>query len=272
MKNDRWMLTPALRWQGSIRNGTSTAIGVQDNLPEQTESFLGAQLGASYAVTTRVTFSANAGNFFREPSFGELFGSFGLVNGNPSLQPEEGTNLDIGVSYDTDKFKLQAVVFQNRSDELIVTTFDARGIGRPSNTGKAEVTGLELEASWKPWPAWQIIANATFQNPRNENPFSGFDNRQLPGEARRTAFARLNYQPGLTTWWYEWRASQERFFDSANLLRAEDTSLHSIGLDRKYKRWQLSAQVLNLSDISVEDFNGFPKPGRHFAVAITYAL
>ena len=270
--NDRWMLTPALRWQGSVRDGTSTAMGVPANLPRERESELGAQLGASYAVTPMVSLSANVGNYFREPAFGELFGSSGLVNGNPSLQPEEGTNMDIGVSYDADTLRLQAVVFQNRSDELIVTTFDARGIGRPTNTGKARVTGLELETSWKPLPAWQIIANATLQNPRNENSFSGFNNKQLPGEARRTAFVRVNYQPGSTTWWYEWRASQERFYDSANLLPAEDTSLHSIGLDMKYRRWQINAQVQNLTDTTVEDFNGFPKPGRQVAVAATYTF
>ena len=145
--DDRWMLTPALRWQGSNRNGTSTAIGVAERPPEQTESELGAQLGASYALTPSLILSANAGNYFREPAFGELFGSIGLVNGNPSLQPERGTNLDIGVSYETKKMTLQAIAFLNRSDELIVTTFNARGIGRPSNTGKAEVSGLELDLS-----------------------------------------------------------------------------------------------------------------------------
>ena len=270
--DDRWMLTPALRWQGSVRNGTSTAIGVPTDLPEQNESALGAQLGASYSLTPAVTLTANAGNTFREPAFGELFGSLGLINGNPSLEPEEGTNLDFGMSYETDRLKLQAVVFQNLSDELIVTTFDARGIGRPSNTGKAEVTGLELEASWQPLPTLRLNANATLQNPRNRNPFKGFENKQLPGEARRAVFARINYKPGPTTYWYEWSANRERFYDSANLLRAENTSLHSLGLDMKYNRWLVSAQIQNVANTTVEDFNGFPKPGRQVAVAVTYTL
>lgn len=270
--NDRWMLTPALRWQGSVRNGTSTAIGVPTDQPERTESELGAQLGASYAVTPTITLSANAGNTFREPAFGELFGSLGLINGVPTLEPERGTNMDIGVGYQVNSLELQAVVFQNRSDELIITTYDARGVGRPFNTGKAEVTGLELEASWQPLPTWRLNANTTLQNARNRNPFSGFENKQLPGEARSTAFARISFKPGPTSYWYEWRASRDRFYDSANLLRAENTSLHSIGLDMKHKRWHVSAKIQNVTDTLVEDFNGFPKPGKQFAVAVSYTL
>lgn len=167
---------------------------------------------------------------------------------------------------------LQAIAFLNRSDELIVTTFNARGIGRPSNTGKAEVSGLELDISWTPLSALKINANATFQNARNQNTFTSFTNNQLPGEARRTAFARVNYQPGSTNYWYEWRADRDRFFDSANLLPAEDTSLHAVGFDLQYERWQVSAQIQNLTDTTVEDFNGFPKPGRQFAIPVTHAL
>lgn len=268
--DDRWIVTPALRWQGSARNGTTTAIGVPTELNELKESALGAQLGASYAVTPTVTLSANAGNTYREPAFGELFGSIGLINGTPTLEPERGTNLDIGVRYQNKHLKLQATAFQNRSDELIVTSFDARGIGRPSNTGEAEVTGLEMDIVWQIEPKWRFTANATVLNPRNRNPFQGFNNKQLPGEARSSTFARINFSPGPTTYWYEWATNRERFYDSANLLPARNTSLHNIGLDMKHKSWQLSAQIQNITDTTVEDFNGFPKPGRQLTLAVTY--
>ncbi|MFK7860332.1 MAG: TonB-dependent receptor [Granulosicoccus sp.] len=270
--DDRWMVTPALRWQHSQRKGTSTSIGVPTTLLEQDESEFGAQLGITYSITPVMTFNANAGNYFREPSFNELFGSIGLVNGNPSLEPESGVNSDFGLSYDTDKLHLEIALFRNRHDNLILNSFDARGIGRPGNTGKAQVEGVELSANWMFLPDWQLTANATFQNPRNRDLFKGYTNRILPGQSRRTGFARLTYQHADISYWYEWKTTGERFYDSTNSLPAADTSLHSIGIDVNRKRWSISARLQNIGDDNVEDFNGFAKPGRSFFIAIAQSL
>lgn len=270
--DERWMMTPALRWQRSQRRGTSSSIGVPASLPEQNESQLGAQLGLAYTLTPSLTFNTNVGNYFREPSFTELFGSIGLVNGNPSLDPEEGINADIGFAYETDGLHLEFAFFKNTHDNLILTSYDARGIGRPRNTGEADITGLELSTTWKPATNWQLSASATFQNPRNRDPFNGFKNKILPGESRRTGFARMAYQHHDISYWYEWQASAERYYDSANLLPATNTSVHSIGLDLKQAHWHFSARLQNIGDDNVEDYNGFPKPGRSFFVAITQHL
>lgn len=271
--NDRWMLTPALRWQHSETRGTSNALGTPANAPLTKETELGVQLGAAYYLSPKITLTFNAGNYFREPAFGELFGSIGLVNGNPDLKPEEGINTDVGIGYATEQLQFDATLFYSPRDELIVTSFDARGIGRPRNTGKANVTGIELSAGWAPTKHWQLSANATFQDPVNlDDETSSVKDKLLPGEPTRSAFARAQYQPSNIAYWYEWQADRERFYDLTNSLLATDTSVHSIGLNWQNKLWQLSTRIQNIGNDNVEDFNGFPKPGRSFSIAVTRDL
>lgn len=269
---DKWLVSPAIRWQQSERDGNSTSFAINQNLQQTSESDLGLQLGVSYRATHQITLSTNLGRFFREPSFGELYGSIGLINGNPSLIPEEGNNLDIGVKYQQNSFSIEATAFHNQRDELIATTFNSQGIGRPGNTGKAFVNGVELSAQWQPHKHWQLQINATLQNPRNKNRFTGFENRILPGEARQLYFSRLTYKPSAFSVWYEWSSNQQRFYDTANILPAEDTSVHDIGMNWSDKNWQISTRIHNLSDDNVEDFNGFAKPGRSWSLAVTRTL
>ncbi|MFK7993571.1 MAG: TonB-dependent receptor [Granulosicoccus sp.] len=271
-EKERWMIAPALRWQQSQRLGTSTSLGVPASLPEQNESELGLQIGLSYSINPLLSVNANAGNYFREPAFTELYGSIGLINGNPALEPESGINADIGVSYDTDKLQLGMTYFQNRHDNLILNSFDARGIGRPGNTGKADINGLELSAQWIPAPDWRITASATIQNPRNRDPFKGYKDKILPGESKRTGFVRLAYRRTNVAYWCEWQVAADKFYDSTNLLPAADTSVHSVGMNLERKRWNLSLRIQNLGDDIIEDFNGFPKPGRSFFIALIQKL
>ncbi|MFK8082841.1 MAG: TonB-dependent receptor [Granulosicoccus sp.] len=268
-EGDRWMVTPAVRWQHSQRRGTSTAIGVPDTQLEQDESELGLQLGLAYSLTQKLTFNANAGNYHREPSFHELFGSIGAINGNTNLDAESGINTDIGITYDTGSLQLEMALFHNDHDNLILNSFDSIGIGRPRNTGKAQTTGLELSSIWAPAKNWHFSASATFQNPKNRDPFEGYQNKILPGEARRTGFARLAYQHGNFGYWYEWQTRQGRFFDSSNTLAAPDTTIQSIGMKLEKPRWNLSARLQNIQDVNIEDFSRSPKPGRTFFIAIT---
>jgi len=182
--NERWVVTPAIRLQATRRTEKSNASGQFETQPAESEIAPGLQLGAAYNITPKLVLSANAGNYFREPSFREL----------------------------------------------------------------------------------------TIQNPRNRNRFVGFRNKQLPGEAKNSYFARAQYKPAKIAYWYEWQSVRNRFYDSANLLPAKNTSLHSIGLDVENEKWNFSARIQNLTDDIVEDFNGFPKPGRVASIAITRTL
>lgn len=270
--SDRWLFSPAIRWQQSKREGPITSPTGEQTSDTSSQSNIAFQSGLSYQATNEITIKANAGQYFREPSFAELYQSFGLVNSNTALVSEEGINVDIGLTYETDTLTLSTTAFHNRRDELIVTTFNSRGVGTFVNTGKAFVNGLELSSTWQPHEMWQIQANATFKNPRIKDNNASFENRLLPGEARRLYFARVSYQPTAFSIWYEWRSNQDRFYDKANIRPAQDTSVHDMGLNWHGRKWQLSTRIQNILDNPVEDFNGFARPGRTFSLALTRTL
>ncbi len=268
---DTWSVTPAVRWQHNQLTG-SQASASQERHEYSSASNTGLQIGLSYRPTAPITVSANAGTFYREPSFGELYGSIGLVDGNPELQPENGVNVDVGIEFKSDTLKLSSTLFGSERDELIVTAFDARGVGEPTNTGAARIIGVELSGDLALTPQLRLSSNLTWQSPRSRNAAAGSRDKFLPGEAQLAWSGRLQYHPSMATFWYELDVLKKRFYDSANILPAADSEQHSIGMDWIRGRWQTTLAIQNIGDDNIEDFNGYPKPGRTWSLAITRTL
>jgi len=132
----------------------------------------------------KLTWIASVGQYFRLPTFTEMFGTQGLIEGNEDLLPEEGVNTEIGVELvPIESLVLKATAFNSERDNAILTLFDARGIGRNSNTGGATVTGLELETSWQATKKLQVQANLTLQDSSNNSDILAFQGAQLPNQA-----------------------------------------------------------------------------------------
>ena len=157
-------------------------------------------------------------------------------------------------------------------DQLIVTSYDSRGIGRPINSGAAEVFGLEFGAVWTVSPRITVRSNFTWQSPRSLKRNSGVYNNYLPGEAQFAWFGRAEYTWKNWNAWYEVDTQHTQFYDLPNILPAANTTQHSVGLALTKNDWDFSVSANNLSDQNVEDFNGFPKPGRTFALVTTHSF
>ncbi len=269
--SEHWSVTPAIRWQHTELEGEHPESSA-DQPARRSSTDTGLQIGLAYRPPGNLSWSANAGSYYREPSFAELYGSSGLVNGNPDLQAEEGFNIDAGLQYRNSRSLLGATVFASERDELIVTAYNSRGIGGPVNSGAARVIGVELSAALDLTPQLQLNSNLTWQSPRNRDPAAGFNDRFLPGEAQLAWSGRLQYQPSRFSFWYELDVLRKRFYDQANILPAADSELHSAGIDWKGSRWQASLGIHNLGDDNIEDFNGFPKPGRTWSLTLTRTL
>lgn len=266
--SERLTLIPALRWQHERQQ--STLSGEDDADQTQTTGVdTGLQMGLLYRLSPTLTLTANAGSYYREPSFGELYGSSGLINGSPTLEPEQGLNLDLGLRHERDAFRAGATLFASERDELIVTAFDSRGIGRAVNAGAARVLGLELELEVPLSQRVSLRSNLTWQSARSRDPQAGFRDRKLPGEATLAWFSRLQYRYHTATFWHELTILRDRFYDRANILPAEDSDEHAVGIDWHHAHWQASLGIHNLGDRNIEDFNGFPKPGRTGFLSIT---
>ncbi len=270
LANDALLITPALRWQSVSDDFRGANANVVSDISSQV---LSPQIGLKYTRNDQLQLHANAGVFHREPAFFELFGSRGLIRGTNTLEAERGFNLDAGIHYQWSRnAKSSLSVFSNWRDDLITIVFNAQGIGRSINAGKATVMGIELANEFRYKEKYSAQFNWTLQDTNSLSDILAFRNQQLPGQARSTAFARFQMKNKRSRLWFELESKSKYFFDQGNTLPAQSFFTQNIGVDFLLKRFQLRAAISNLSDVAIEDFNGFPRPGRAFFLTLTYRL
>ena len=270
----RLVTAPALRVETSEDEFEPVGSGPEDGRDTRRASTLSPEFGLRFDQSDSLSWHASLGRHVREPSFAELFVGNGLARGNPELVAEKGVNADAGVTWSKGPaLALAATLFASEREELIVTVYDSRGVGRAINTGRARLLGAELSGDWTPNARWRVNGNATWQDAANLSGNPVLDGRQLPGEARLELHAALRYRPS-PRWQLrlEADATRDRHYDQANRRPARDATTTNIGLD--YTRGDVRAafSIENLGDENVEDFNGFPRPGRAFSLHVSFTL
>lgn len=270
LNGDRLLVTPAIRLQTVNDNYAGIS---RLNANQRRDTAFTPQLGLRFTHSDTFSIRTNVGQFVREPSFSELFGSRGLIVGNNNLRPEEGTNADIGFTWSPNKlYQLNTSVFGSWRDELIVIAFDARGIGRSVNTGKANVFGIEIGNTWTINKRLTARLNTTYQSTHNFDANRALNNKEIPGEARLSAHLKLQYKIGKVRTWMETNHKSDFFYDQANLLPARGYWLHNAGVTFDWNKFQFSLTANNIGNVNVEDFNGFARPGRAYFFSLTYRL
>jgi len=269
--NDRLLLTPRLR--AEQHNSAWTGIDVQ---PDASDSRLitNPELSVRFNQSKTLQWTASIGQYYRVPTFSEMFGSQGLLIGNANLVPESGVNAEIGAQWQVNrKLNVLATLFHSERDDLIAPTYDSQGIGRHTNIGKARIRGVELEAQWAPVKRLTIRANLTRQEAVNLSDIPLFFNKQVPGPAAISADVRATFDvTSNVQLWGEANLAKDRFYDRGNLLRSPNSTLTSVGVQWAHKFWRAQVHVNNLSDLNVEDFNGFPRPGRAFHIGVSRSI
>ena len=229
----RLVVAPALRVEASEDEFDRIGSRTRDERDTRRASTLSPELGLRFDRSEALSWHASLGRHVREPAFSELFVGNGLTRGNPDLVAEEGLNADVGVTWSKGSaLSLAAALFASERDELIVTVFDSRGIGRAINTGRARILGAELSGAWAPGARWRVSGNATWQDAANLSDNPVLDARQLPGEARLELHAALRYRPA-PRWQLrlEADATRDRHYDQANRRPARDATTTNLGLD-----------------------------------------
>lgn len=276
--DERLLLTPSAR-VSYLRNRYSPEGGLE--IDQRETATLLPQFGLRYELTSRAILLGNLGRHQRHPGFFELFGDRGLYQSNPLLRKESGINADLGFQFDRGETqrggwlprRFRLTWFGGWYDDLIVSAYDAQGIGRSVNSGKAEIHGVEAELLWPLASSVTLQANLTAQRALDVSGTTLHDKR-LPGEAGFSANLQLLWQPRNWRLWYELDAVHDRYFDSANLLPADDATRHNLGLSwqRSWKGGVVALRFLldNLADESIQDFNGYPRPGRAYHFELAY--
>ncbi len=115
--------------------------------------------------------------------------------GNPALQPESNDAVELGAGWDSGGIGLQATLFRNQVDNLIVSKLFGTVAGRGQyvfeNIEQARLQGVEVEARAALPAGWQLALNYTYLDARDGN------HQRLEKRPRHLVGAQVDWTGGL---------------------------------------------------------------------------
>jgi iron complex outermembrane receptor protein len=274
---DHLVLNPSIRhdaYANAFRPGSGTALH-PDSL-DRDDAFTTGKIGIRARLSDAVTLRANAGRFVRLPSFTELFGYRGSIKGNPSLRPETGRNLDLGVALalpgSGDRrpgpgrrpARLEVAFFETVADDLILFWPNSQSVVFARNMDRARIRGCELSLGVTPLRRLEVLLNWTEQRAINESPTPARGNL-LPGRPTREIAANATLAAGGSSLTYAFTYVSRNYVD---LFETDSSALlsryiHDLGWRRTIAPGlEMNLEIKNLTDEQTYDVAGFPLPGR----------
>lgn len=233
-------------WQLNLRRDRNSQFG------GSTTGFVGYGLRLSPAWRVH----ASHGTSFVAPSFNQLyFPGFG----NPLLQPEEGRNTDVGVSWSSAGHTVKLVRYDNRIRGFITA-------GRlPANVPRARIDGWTLSYDGT---VGDLLLRASVDklDPRNE--VSGL---LLPRRSDRQAMLGADYRVGAWKFGGTLLHAGERFDDVGNTFRIGGHTTLDLHAEYALARdWTLQASLRNAGDRDYQTVRGYNQPGRGAFVTLRW--
>jgi len=222
-----------------------------------------AKLGSLWLLPWGFALSGNAGRSFRIPSFFELYIEQGLVRPNPELLAESAWSFDVGPSWENEKARVSLSYFWSRFENLIAWEYWPPFALKPFNLGRAHTHGLELEASFAPWPWLQMEGAYTWLKSKNLQSDLRYEGKPLPYRPTHQLFARLEAGPPWLSGFVECHVQSSQTRNSFGNLSWPARSLMNAGLKSqlfKNPKLQLSLTFKNLLNVHTQDMSGYPLP------------
>jgi iron complex outermembrane receptor protein len=221
---------------------------------------------------------ANASMRARQPAFHELFGDSGTVMGNPELRPETGESLDAGFALDPETLHFEYSFFQSQMNDLIQFMQNSQRTTMATNIGEAIIRGHEVSFAWAPDAPFRLTGSYTYQDAENRSPVPSQTGKQLPYRPRHSFFGRAEMPfEGLTPY-FEYVFVSGNYFDPAN-MRPTPSGVPARRIQNAGVSWTsgegtltVSVEAKNLENQDIQDFAGYPLPGRSVFGAVTMKL
>ncbi len=214
----------------------------------------------------------------RAPSWVELFGQRGGVDGNRELTPERIESADATVHWrPVDACRLRLAGFVSRIDDAIVWTPNSQYTSRADNHGRMRTRGVEAELRLEAGSAGRLWGSLTVQDTedRGEDPiYAGKDLPYLPALE-----AALGWEADRGPWTagLRWRHASSSYRDRYNtpMDRIPGRSRLDVSLSRVWTgvhpvgrgEAELACSLFNLFDDDTYDVEGYPLPGRSVRVS-----
>lgn len=234
-------------WQLNLRNDRNSQFG------DSSTGFV----GYGYRLTPSLRAHVSHGTSFVAPSFNQLyFPGFGT----PTLQPEEGRNTDVGLSWTQAGHTVKLVYFDNK-----IRGFIPSG-PLPANVPRARIEGWTLGYDGSVG-AWTLRAYLETIDPRNE-----LNNRLLPRRSKTQATLGADYGVGAWKFGGTLLHVGDRFDDAANSFRLKEYTTLDLHADYAVSRnWTVQTQLRNITDEDYQTVRGYNQPGRGVFVTLRWA-
>jgi iron complex outermembrane receptor protein len=116
-----------------------------------------------------------------------------------------------------------------------------------------------------------ISGNLTVQNTKDKSDISYWKGNQLPGRPEFELFNRFEIFNNQGKVFYEFNYLSNSYLDRANFTKIAARKIHNIGCSfYATKNLTLTFEVKNLSDARIEDYIGYPLPGRSYFGTLDY--
>ncbi|HEX2660551.1 MAG TPA: TonB-dependent receptor [Polyangia bacterium] len=260
-----------------VRTGRDLVLGEQLPAAPPVEHALPAlRLGLLRPLGATAALRANVGRYARIPSFTELYGYNRGILGNPTLRPERGVNVDVGASVDRGGVSAALTVFGARATDLIAwQTFT--NSTRAENIARTRVWGVEAELRAR-WRRLALITQGTLTDARDGSDVAANRGRQIAHHPRYRGYGRAEWrQPVVAgSWTISGYAdldatAGDHWTTTANTTPARLLVGAGAAVEHARSGLRLVASGLDLGDSRVEDFPGYPLPGRSVFVSLGWS-
>jgi iron complex outermembrane receptor protein len=240
-------------------------------------------VGVTVDLVHGLALKASFAELARAPTLEELFGNRAGVYGNPRALPEHITTGDVGlIGHGTNPastwlpsmIEIQASAWRSNARDLLVYVPNSQRSMVATNVSAARLWGLEWDGRFVWRSGLTVQSSWTRQWTRDEGGIVYWHGRELPSRPRD----EIAVQTALTR--RRWRAFYDLHFVAANWLDRYNTDLaaqrtiHDVGLGLRmpFTAVEWTAECRNVSDVRVQDYAGFPLPGRTYYAGLAVQI
>ncbi|MBD3236307.1 MAG: TonB-dependent receptor [Candidatus Eisenbacteria bacterium] len=269
---------------------------------EQIARAAGPRLGGRLALGGGIQVKANYAHQTRFPTFTELFGYFGTMQGNPELRPETGKRWDVGWTWAPPAerpgqiaLRSEHVYFESDLREMIVFIRVSDRETKPLNLDRARIRGHEFSLTLDHLPLLRqaallpLLENAvrrllgapgaepgtrdaslalhlTAQDARDRGVSPIYHGQQLTYHPPLQSHLRCDLRHDRWQLAYTLGHRDPIYWGRSNLpaFRTRAQWRHDLQLGCRLAggRLRASLRIENLADAPLEDVRGYPLPGR----------
>jgi len=251
-----------------------------------------AGLGVRLDPTEWLAVRSNAIVAVRAPTFEELFGNSGSIQGSPGLEPERAVGVDLGATAEGARGRATVAVFWQEVRDLIGFVQTSQRTARASNTGRARLRGLEAGAgAWPfPWLGGRVALGLLDAENLGEAPSQR--GKRVPGRPAFDLSAAVETRVGKLGLGADVDVVAGNYLDPANLQEVPArTYVGALVRLQPLPGVTLALTARNLLDHRVadvrlhpaprggqaeiaqpvSDYGGFPLPGRTFFITLRWS-